>query len=50
MKRIAYIDFLKAFAIATVLLGHSVELFACLGVVCLFRRWQVTRLLFLGER
>ena len=25
MKRIAYIDFLKAFAIATVLLGHSVE-------------------------
>ena len=24
-KRIAYIDFLKAFAIATVLLGHSVE-------------------------
>ena len=27
-----------------------VELFACLGVVCLFRRWKVTRLLFLGER
>ena len=24
-KRIAYIDFLKTFAIATVLLGHSVE-------------------------
>ena len=24
-KRVAYIDFLKAFAIATVLLGHSVE-------------------------
>ena len=27
-----------------------VELFACLGVVCLFRRWKVTRLLCLGER
>ena len=25
MRRVAYIDFLKAFAIATVLLGHSVE-------------------------
>ena len=30
MKRIAYIDFLKAFAIATVLLGHSLSI--CLPV------------------
>ena len=28
----------------------TAELFICLGVVCLFRRFKLTRLLFLGER
>lgn len=28
----------------------TVELFVCLGVVCLFRRFKLTRLLFLGEK
>ena len=48
--RIASIDLLKLFAIATVLLGHSVEQLACYGVVCLLRRSRITRALFLGER